>query len=62
MTAEYVLAYGPYIAAAVLALLAVIVWHRNLGPTPLTWLLFAGAVVLVAFEMYLRWALWHGDV
>jgi len=47
VTAEHIIFYGPPLIAVLLAALAIIVWRRNLGPTPLVWVLFGIAALIL---------------
>jgi hypothetical protein len=61
MTADVVVFAAPVLMAAVLAVIAGVVWHRNLGPTPLFWALIGCTILLVSFPFYLAIGIWLGD-
>jgi hypothetical protein len=62
MKAEYAIFYGPYLVAGILAILALIGWHRNLGPTPSVWVLLGCAAALFGLGLLLPIGIWLGDM
>jgi len=61
MKIDYVIFFGPYVVAGLVLLVALVIWHRNLGPTPSVWVLLSCAAVLIAFGLYLPIGIWLGD-
>lgn len=62
MRAEHVIFYGPILVAVLLAVIAMIVWHRNLGSTPLVWVLIGCAILLGCLALLFPIAIWYGDI
>jgi hypothetical protein len=60
--AEHAIFYGPFAIAGILTILALVVWHRNLGPTPSVWVLLASAALLVGLGLVLPIGIWVGDM
>jgi len=62
MQAIYLIVYGPFVVAAIFAILAMINWRRNLGATPLFWALVTGAILCVCVGVFIPIALTLGGV
>ena len=58
----YLIAFGPFVVAAILAILAIVNWHRNLGSTPLFWAFVTGAILCIGIGVLIPAMLTLGDV
>jgi hypothetical protein len=57
-----VIFYGPHMVAALLVVIAIITWRRNLGPTPVVWALIGSAILLVFVGLIFPIGIWLGDI